>query len=57
MMKRFSPEPNDPTKVYKWNWFDMVRVDNGMIQEHWDMANKNPTPMSVPMPAGFKEYR
>jgi predicted SnoaL-like aldol condensation-catalyzing enzyme len=57
LMKRFSPEPTDPTKVYKWNWFDMVRVNNGMIQEHWDMANKNPTPMSVPMPAGFKEYR
>jgi predicted SnoaL-like aldol condensation-catalyzing enzyme len=57
MMKRFSPDPADPNKVYKWNWFDMVRVDDGMIQEHWDMANKNPTPKSVPMPAGFKEYR
>jgi len=57
MMKRFSTDPADPTKIYKWNWFDMVRVDNGMIQEHWDMATKGMAPMSVPMPAGFKEYR
>jgi predicted SnoaL-like aldol condensation-catalyzing enzyme len=61
MMKRFSADPADPSKVYKWNWFDMVRVDNGMIQEHWDMATKPGSqpaaPMSVPMPAGFKEYR
>jgi predicted SnoaL-like aldol condensation-catalyzing enzyme len=57
VMKRFSQDPADPTKVYKWNWFDMVRVDNGMVQEHWDMAMKTQPPMSVPMPAGFKEYR
>jgi len=61
VMKRFSADPVDPTKVYKWNWFDMVRVANGQIQEHWDMATKpgqmQPAPMQVPMPAGFKEYR
>ena len=55
------PDPADPSKIYKWNWFDMVRVDNGMIQEHWDMATKPGSqpaaPMSVRMPAGFKEYR
>jgi predicted SnoaL-like aldol condensation-catalyzing enzyme len=42
MFDRMSPDPADPTKQYKWNWFDMVRVDNGMVQEHWDMAKKNP---------------
>lgn len=57
MMRRFSADPADPSKVYKWNWFDMVRVDNGMVQEHWDMAMKTQPPASVPMPAGFKEYR
>jgi predicted SnoaL-like aldol condensation-catalyzing enzyme len=57
MMRRFSAEPSDPTKAYKWNWFDMVRVDNGMIQEHWDMAMKTPPPPSVPRPANFREYR
>jgi predicted SnoaL-like aldol condensation-catalyzing enzyme len=57
VMRRFSPDPVDPSKVYKWNWFDMLRVDNGLIQEHWDMATKTPPPMQVARPAGFKEYR
>ena len=35
-------DPLDPSKTYKYNWFDMLRVDNGMIQEHWDTAKKNP---------------
>jgi predicted SnoaL-like aldol condensation-catalyzing enzyme len=57
MFRRFSADPADPSKVYKWNWFDLVRVDGGLVQEHWDMAMKTPPPASVPMPAGFKEYR
>ena len=57
MFDRWSAEPTDATKAYKWNWFDMVRVDGGLVQEHWDMAMKTPPPMSVPMPAGFREYR
>jgi predicted SnoaL-like aldol condensation-catalyzing enzyme len=57
MFRRFSNDPADPSKVYKWNWFDMVRVDNGLVQEHWDMAMKTPPPMSVPRPTGFREYR
>lgn len=57
MFRRFSADPSDPSKVYKWNWFDMVRVDGGLVQEHWDMAMKTPPPPSVPMPGGFREYR
>ena len=61
VMKRFLKGSRRPDKIYKWNWFDMVRVDNGLVQEHWDMATKpgqmQPAPMQVPMPAGFKEYR
>ncbi len=57
MMRRFSSEPSDATKAYKWNWFDMVRVDNGLVQEHWDMAMKTPAAASVPRPANFREYR
>ncbi|MEQ1759728.1 MAG: nuclear transport factor 2 family protein [Vicinamibacterales bacterium] len=57
MMRRFSTEPSDASKAYKWNWFDMVRVENGMVAEHWDMAMKSQPPASVPRPAGFKEYR
>jgi predicted SnoaL-like aldol condensation-catalyzing enzyme len=52
MFDRWSAEPTDATKAYKWNWFDMVRVDGGMVQEHWDMAMKTPPPASVPRPAG-----
>jgi predicted SnoaL-like aldol condensation-catalyzing enzyme len=42
MFKRMEKDPDDPNKTYPAYWFDMVRVDNGMIQEHWDAATKNP---------------
>lgn len=57
MFKRYSADPADPSKPYKWNWFDMVRVDGGMVQEHWDMAMKTQPPAGVPGPAGAREYR
>ena len=44
MFKREEKDPDDATKTYPAYWFDMVRVDNGMIQEHWDAAVKNPPP-------------
>jgi predicted SnoaL-like aldol condensation-catalyzing enzyme len=40
-------DPADPTKAYTRDHFDMVRVDKGMVREHWDEARKNP-----PRPAG-----
>lgn len=42
IVKRAEKDPDDPSKTYPAYWFDMVRVDNGMIQEHWDSATKNP---------------
>ena len=30
--------PDDPTKTYTTTWFDMFRIQNGKIQEHWDVA-------------------
>jgi predicted SnoaL-like aldol condensation-catalyzing enzyme len=42
MFKRMEKDPDDPNKTYPAYWFDMVRVDDGMIQEHWDAATKNP---------------
>jgi predicted SnoaL-like aldol condensation-catalyzing enzyme len=42
MFKRMEKDPDDPAKTYPAYWFDMVRVDNGLIQEHWDAAVKNP---------------
>jgi predicted SnoaL-like aldol condensation-catalyzing enzyme len=42
IVKRAEKDPDDPAKTYPAYWFDMVRVDDGMIQEHWDAATKNP---------------
>lgn len=57
MFKRFSADPSDPSQTYKWNWFDMVRVDGGLVREHWDSATKTTPPPTKPAPAGFREYR
>jgi len=40
MFDREAKDPADPSKTYKYNSFDMLRVDRGMIQEHWDAARK-----------------
>jgi len=32
----------DPSKTYTFNTFDVMRVQNGRIQEHWDSSLKNP---------------
>ena len=42
MSKREMKHPDDPNKMFTTYWFDAVRVDNGMVQEHWDAAVKNP---------------
>jgi len=42
MSPRQLKNPDDESKMYTTYWFDIVRVDNGMIQEHWDAAVKNP---------------
>ncbi len=42
MWDRKAKDPADPSKEYTWDHFDMVRVENGKIQEHWDEARKNP---------------
>ena len=34
------PEPSDPTKKYTTTWFDMFRIVDGKIAEHWDPAVK-----------------
>jgi predicted SnoaL-like aldol condensation-catalyzing enzyme len=34
------PEPQDPSKKYTTNWFDMFRIVDGKIAEHWDPAVK-----------------
>ena len=34
------PDPKDPSARYTTTWFDMFRVADGMIVEHWDTALK-----------------
>jgi predicted SnoaL-like aldol condensation-catalyzing enzyme len=33
-------DPNDPGKKYTTTWFDMFRIENGKIAEHWDSSEK-----------------
>jgi predicted SnoaL-like aldol condensation-catalyzing enzyme len=33
-------DPKDPTRKYTTTWFDMFRIENGKIAEHWDPALK-----------------
>jgi predicted SnoaL-like aldol condensation-catalyzing enzyme len=44
MWDRMAKDPDDPSREYKWNHFDVVRVDNGLIKEHWDEAVINNPP-------------
>ncbi len=42
MWDRMAKDPDDPSKMYKWNHYDVVRLENGHIKEHWDEAVINP---------------
>lgn len=33
-------DPSDQSKKYTTTWFDMFRIENGKIAEHWDCAQK-----------------
>lgn len=32
------PDPKDAAQKYTTTWFDMFRIENGKIAEHWDSA-------------------
>ena len=38
MWDRKDKDPNDPSQEYVWNHFDVIRIENGLIKEHWDEA-------------------
>ena len=42
MWDRKEKDPADASKEYSWNHFDVVRVEKGLIKEHWDEAVINP---------------
>ncbi|MEO8115953.1 MAG: nuclear transport factor 2 family protein [Phenylobacterium sp.] len=37
---RSLPDPADPAKTYTTTWFDMFRIEDGKVAEHWDTATK-----------------
>ena len=37
---REQADPKDPTQRYTTTWFDMFRIENGKIAEHWDPAGR-----------------
>lgn len=40
MLARDLPDPEDPGKTYRSYWFDMWRIEDGKLAEHWDGAPK-----------------
>lgn len=40
-------DPAIPDATYTTTWFDMFRIVNGKIVEHWDSATKGPQPARV----------
>ena len=38
--KQVYPDPKETGKTYTSTWFDMLRVENGKIAEHWDPSTK-----------------
>jgi predicted SnoaL-like aldol condensation-catalyzing enzyme len=51
VLRREQAEPTDPSKKYSYTAFDLFRVENGRIAEHWDAAMKR-APPSQPTPSG-----
>jgi predicted SnoaL-like aldol condensation-catalyzing enzyme len=38
--KRELPDPQNAGKNYTTTWFDMFRIQDGKIAEHWDYGTK-----------------
>lgn len=36
------PEPDADGSLYHTSWFDLFRIEDGLIAEHWDPALKSP---------------
>ena len=40
--------PNDPSQTFRSNSFEVLRLENGKVQEHWDSAKRNKLPAGAP---------
>ena len=40
--RRELPDPQNPGKTYTSTWFDMFRIKDGKLAEHWDYGTKAP---------------
>jgi predicted SnoaL-like aldol condensation-catalyzing enzyme len=38
--RREYPDPRDPGETYTTTWFDMFRIEDGKIAEHWDYGRR-----------------
>jgi predicted SnoaL-like aldol condensation-catalyzing enzyme len=38
MWDRKEKDPDGPDREYTWNHFDLLRIENGWVKEHWDEA-------------------
>jgi predicted SnoaL-like aldol condensation-catalyzing enzyme len=50
-----SPDPRDSTKTYHHNSFEVLRLENGKVQEHWDSFKRMAAPPGAPKPAAFEQ--
>jgi len=39
--QRELPDPENPDQTYTTTWFDMFRIEDGKIAEHWDYGTKS----------------
>jgi predicted SnoaL-like aldol condensation-catalyzing enzyme len=51
----YAPDPENPGKKYSNTHFDMYRIENGKIAEHWDHVPKSKEALSFDPNVGAKQ--
>ena len=51
-------DPHDPSKIYYYDSFDLLRIQNGKVQEHWDSEKRSSgspdfVPSTAPAPSSW----
>ena len=50
VFRRPRPDPADPARTYDTYWFDLFRLKNGKVVEHWDAATRPAASPGAPRP-------